>query len=307
MIVDCYTHTWDSVEQLGRCAPANGRQLPFPDRPMDPRQATPARHADAAEPVDATLVLGFTAHYLGAEIPNDQVAAYVRTAPDRLIGLAGIDPSEPKEAIAELERARSDLRMPGVAVAPAAQDFHPSSSQAMLVYGEVARLRMPILFHTGVFVTASTKMEYARPVLLDEVARELPDLKIVIAHLGFPWVTETVVLLAKHPNVYAEISWLLPQPWQAYQALATAYQFGVMDKLLFGSGFPFASAAEAIETLYGLNHLVHGTNLPSIPRDQLRGIVERDALGLLGIASVVTPRQGAVERDEPGDEADAAG
>jgi predicted TIM-barrel fold metal-dependent hydrolase len=62
-----------------------------------------------------------------------------------------------------------------------------------------------------------------------------------------------------------------------------------MNKLLFGSGFPNASAAHCIEELYGISHLVHGTNLPTIPREQLRSIVERDALKLLGI-TLPTPR-----------------
>ena len=80
---------------------------------------------------------------------------------------------------------------------------------------------------------------------------------------------------------------MLHEPWQAYQALLNAYQLGVTDKLLFGSGFPFASASHCIEELYSISHLVHGTNLPVIPREQLRGIVERDALSLLGIPSPV--------------------
>jgi predicted TIM-barrel fold metal-dependent hydrolase len=285
MIVDCYTHTWESADQLGRCIPSNGNLAPFPGPLADPLQAAPARHLAAAEPVNTTIVLGFKTHYLEAEISNEQVASYVSSHPDRLIGFAGVDPSRPKEAVAELHSARDGLSMRGVAVAPAAQDFHPSNSQAMLVYAEASELGMSVLFHTGVYITAATKMEYAQPVLLDEVARELPDLKIIIAHMGFPWVNETTVLLAKHRNVFAEISWLLAQPWQAYHALISAYQFGVMDKLLFGSGFPFTSASNCIEALYSINHLCHGTNLPTIPREHLRGIVQRDALPLLGIAS----------------------
>ena len=199
------------------------------------------------------------------------------------MGFAGVDPSEPRQAKAEIRRAHEELAMRGVAVAPAAQDFHPSNSQAMLVYAEAAELGLPVLFHTGVRLTAATKLEYAQPVLLDEVARELPDLKMVIAHMGVPWVNETVALLAKHENVFSEVSWLFAQPWHAYQALLSAYQFGVMEKLLFGSGFPHAAASHCIETLYSINHLCHGTNLPTIPREELRGIVERDALALLGI------------------------
>ena len=283
MIVDCYTHTWESPEQTG-CHIRSGRGVAWGVPGLSEACETDtSRHWLAAAPVDTTLVLGFKSDYLAADISNDRVAAYVAQHPDRLIGFAGIDPSDPKAAREELHRARSELSMCGLAVAPAAQDFHPSNSQAMVVYAEADEVDLPILFHTGVYISAATKLEYARPMLIDEVARELPDLKIVIAHMGYPWVGETVLMLAKHEHVYAEISWLLHEPWQAYQALLNAYQLGVTDKLLFGSGFPFASASHCIEELYSISHLVHGTNLPTIPREQLRGIVERDALSLLGI------------------------
>ena len=282
MIVDCYTHTWESPDELGRCQPINGHGHDGPTAGI--LRAGNARHLAAAEPVDTTIVLGFKSHYLAAEVSNARIAEYVGNHPDRLIAFAGIDPSNPRLAIEEMLHARDELKMPGLAVAPAAQDFHPSNSQAMRVYTEAAQLGMPILFHNGMFLTAATKLEYAQPVLLDEVARELPSLKIVIGQMGAPWIHETLALLAKHRNVFAEISGLLHQPWLAYQALLSASQSGVIDRLLFGSGFPRASAAQYIEELYHINHLVHGTNLPTIPRDQLRGIVSRDALGLLGIA-----------------------
>lgn len=290
MIVDCYTHTWESADQLGRSVLPGGRSTLggfSPSLGVGPNGASLARHLAAAQPVDISIVLGFTSHYLDAEIANEHVASYVRQHPGRLLGFAGVDPTKPEEAIAQMQHAREELSMPGLAVAPAAQDFHPSDSQVMMVYAEATQHHMPILFHTGVCISAAAKLEYARPVLLDEVARELPDLKIIIAHMGYPWVSETIVLLAKHRNVYAEISWLLHQPWQAYQALLSAYQFGVTDKLLFGSGFPSAAASQCIEALYSINHLVQGTNLPTIPREQLRSIVERDTLSLLGIT---TPR-----------------
>ncbi len=295
MIVDCYTHVWQSSDQLGRCASLGNGGRHRSHSALEPGAAGPGRHLAAAEPVDSTIVLGFKSHYLDAEIPNEQVAAYVAQHPDQLIGFGGIDPSHPKEAITDLERAWQELSMRGLAVAPAAQDFHPSDSQAMLVYAAAAEKRMPVLFHTGPFTSAATKLEYARPILLDQVARELPELKIIIAHVGYPWVNETLLLLAKHEHVYAEISGLVHQPWQAYQALLGAYQSDVTGKLLFGSGFPAASASACIEALYSINHLVHGTNLPTIPREQIRGIVERETLGLLGITPLRRPREPQAE------------
>lgn len=283
MIVDCYTHIWEADEQLGKCRPDATRHTPFPRHAPQTSGALPARHHEATAPVDRTIIVGFKTKYLGAEVSNDQIAGYINTAPDALIGFAGIDPSNPTEAIDDLHHACEDLSFKGIAVAPAAQDIHPAGSHAMLVYTEAERLGLPVLFHPGVYIARKTKLEYARPVLLDEVARDLPDLKIIIAHMGFPWVQETIALLAKHDNVYAEVSWVLSYPWHAYNSLVSAHEFGVMDRLLFGSGFPFNSAKAAIEMLYGINHIGQGGNLPTIPTECLRNIVERDTLALLGI------------------------
>jgi predicted TIM-barrel fold metal-dependent hydrolase len=90
-------------------------------------------------------------------------------------------------------------------------------------------------------------------------------------------------MLGKHQNVFADISGLLTRSWQAYNTLVNAYQYGVIEKLLFGSDFPYTTASDTIEALYSLNQMIQGTALPAVPREQLRGIVERDTVGLLGI------------------------
>src|SRR5262249_32475892 len=115
-----------------------------------------------------SIVLAFKSRYLKAEIPNQFVAEYVRQHPDKLIGFAGIDPTSPSEAIDEMRHAQADLGLKGVTVSPAGQDFHPADSRAMSVFAEAARLRMPVLIHQGTHFTAASKMEYARPALLDE-------------------------------------------------------------------------------------------------------------------------------------------
>jgi hypothetical protein len=279
MIVDCHTHIWESAEQLGEAVTTtlpNIRPIYHSLTKADSLpEAGMERHHAACRPVDRTFVLGFRSNYLKAHIPNDFVAEYVSQHPESLIGFAGIDPTDPDQAI--------ELGMKGLAVAPAAQNFHPMHSDALWVYQEAAKLGLPILFHQGLYFSADCKMEYARSALLDDVAREFPDLKIIVAHLGYPWVDETVVLIGKHANVFADISGLLLRPWQAYNTLLTAYQFGVMDKLLFGSDFPYNSPTHCIEALYSINHICHGTSLPTLPREKLRAIVERDTLALLGI------------------------
>jgi predicted TIM-barrel fold metal-dependent hydrolase len=284
MIIDCHTHIWQSPEQLGDGALA---ELSRPAIVAGQRmrllpQADTANHLLASEPAERTFVLGFKSRYLGAAIPNEYIADYCREHGDKMIGFAGIDPTG-DDGPDEVTRVTRELDLRGITLCPAAQDFHPSDTRAMAVLERAAALHIPVIIYPGTHLSPKTKMEYARPHLLDEVARAFPNLKLVLSHFGYPWVDEAIVLLGKHHNVYADIAALLRRPWVAYDALVRAHQFQVIDKLLFGSDFPFTTAGECISTLYSINQMAMGTNMPTVPRECLRGIVERDALALLGI------------------------
>jgi predicted TIM-barrel fold metal-dependent hydrolase len=154
----------------------------------------------------------------------------------------------------------------------------------MAVYELAARKSAPLFFCQSTHFQTQGRMEYARPSLLDEIAREYPNLTIVISSLGHPWIEEGIALMGKHPHVYGDIAGLIRRPWQAYNALVLAHQYHVMDKVLFGSDFPYCTAAKAIEGVYRLHEVTQGTNLPSVPRETLRSMVERDALTALAIA-----------------------
>lgn len=291
MIVDCHTHVWQSPEQLGQLdlgeLQRNARTRPGRVGLIRPvYRSVPSgdteHHLAQLSLVDKSIVLGFKSRYLRAEVPNKYVADYVRRHPNKLIGFAGIDPTE-KGAVDEVRSAKYDLNLRGITISPTNQDFHPSDSRAMRVYEEAETLGMPVLVHPHGPMTEQSKLEFGRPYLLDDVARSFPGLRVVVAQLGQPWVDETIVLLGKHANVFADVSGLLKRPWQAYNALVACHQAGVIDKLLFGSDFPYTSATECIEALYSINQMAQGTNLPVVPREALRGIVERDALALLGL------------------------
>ena len=293
MIVDCHTHVWQSPDQLGQLDLGDMPRIPG-GRTIRPfagnRQAwrtIPAGDADhhwsQSAVVDKSIVLGFKSRYLRAEVPNRYVADYVKKFPQKLIGFAGIDPTE-RTSLDELRACRDGLQLRGVTLSPANQDFNPTDSRAMRIYSESEKLGMPILFHPVGPSTAASKLEYGRPYLLDEVARNFPNLRIVIAQMGQPWIDETICMLSKHANVYADVSGLLMRPWQAYNALVLAHQHQVIDKLLFGSDFPHTSVTECIEALYSINQIPQGTSLPVVPREALRGIVERETLSLLGLS-----------------------
>jgi predicted TIM-barrel fold metal-dependent hydrolase len=278
MIVDCHTHLWSNSSQLG-----SGAKL-WIERQSGKADATasPADHAVAAACADKTLVLGFRSRYLNADVPNDFIADYVRQN-EGMIGIAGIDPTE-DDYVSTAQRLLDRQEFRGLAISPALQNFHPTDSRVMPLYEVCSRRKAPLFILAGTHMPTLGRMEYARPMLLDQVALEYPELTMVVSSMGHPWVDEGIALIGKHPRVFADVAGLIRRPLAAHHWLVLAWQFDVADKILFGSDFPYLTAAGAIESLYRLHEIAQGTNLPTVPREVLRSIIERDALEVLGIA-----------------------
>ena len=128
-------------------------------------------------------------------------------------------------------------------------------------------------------------LDYAQPYLLDEIAGKFPSLKIVIGNMGQPFLQQTIMMLAKHPNVYGDLTLSPKKIWEVYNVVVSAHEASVMDKLMFGSGFPKAKPGDCVETLLGFNRLLANTNLPTVPREKIRTIIERDIVQMLGITT----------------------
>lgn len=294
MIVDLHTRVWDSIEQLGASTAETYRRRR--GEPWQHPSAQADAHAAAMEPVAYAAVLGFESGLLGASIDAEAVHAAVATQPHKYVGFVGIDPTLGKP-VAKLEAAL-DLGLVGATVSPAAAGFHPADTRAMELFEACQAKGVPVLIECNSMMSRDVKLEFALPYLLDEVARAFPDLKIVLSSFGLPWIDQGVALMAKHPHVYADVSGLVVRSWQLYNALVQAYQSDVMSQVLFGSGFPFCEPEKAIVTLYSVNTTSQGTPLPSVPREQLRTVVERDTLKELGIAK---PTGDAPEPAAPAD------
>ncbi|MEM7682714.1 MAG: amidohydrolase family protein [Planctomycetota bacterium] len=279
MIVDLHTRVWSQPEELGPAIAAQFRRRRA--EPWEQADGSPERFAEAMAPVDRAVLLGFEAARLGASISAERVAEHVSANPEKYLGFAGIDPTVAK-APARLEAAL-DLGLVGAVVAPAAAGFHPTDTRAMELFELCQSRHIPVLIESSGLMAREARLEFDQPHLLDEVARECPDLKLVLGSLGDPWTDEALALLAKHPTVYADLSGLVSRPWRLMNILMSAYQQDVMSQLLFGSNFPWFTPEQAIVNLYSVNTFTQGTHLPSVPREQLRSVVERDTLAVLGI------------------------
>ncbi len=90
-------------------------------------------------------------------------------------------------------------------------------------------------------------------------------------------------MIRKHPNVYADVSALHYRPFQLYHSLMLVQEYGVWDKVLFGTDYPFTTVNATLDGLRGLNEMLDGTALPRLDATKIEAMIDRDALALLGL------------------------
>lgn len=244
-----------------------------------------SEHLEASQTVDACIVLASPEG--PSEEDNKKLSEYVTKHSEKMVGFAVVEPTQDKINAKNLTSI-AKLGLKGAILYCCRCGFHPAHSRAMRFYESAQELGLPVFFHNGdVTLKPEAVLEYAQPFLLDEVARTFPELKIVIGSMGMPFLEQTLSMVAKHKNVYADLTIRPSNIWQIYNTVVAAHERGVMDKLLFGSGFPYGHAGQCIETLLGFNMLLADTNLPTVPRGNIRSIIERNTLELLGIEHAI--------------------
>jgi predicted TIM-barrel fold metal-dependent hydrolase len=279
MIVDIHTHfmnidtDWGPqvFQDLDRC-----RMNP------DAWRFTAEDHLRETLAADVAIVFGLAGARTGWNIPNDAVAAHVRRAADRLLFFTSIDPGEPG-FMEELERTHEELGAVGVKLGPVYQGVHPLDKSYYEIYRYCARHGLPILTHMAATFSSGVPLEYARPIHMDQVATDFPDLKIVLAHMGHPWEGETIAVIRKQPNVYADISALYYRPWQFYNSMRLLTEYRAQDNVLFGSDYPATTTSGSIAGLRNVNAVLGNSGLPPVPETAMEEIIHRDALTLLGL------------------------
>ncbi|MCX5650014.1 MAG: amidohydrolase family protein [Planctomycetota bacterium] len=285
MIVDLDTRLWPRIEDLGDELAAAVRLLGSA-RWLQP-DATGEAHAAAIRAVDAAVVVGFRSELVRGAIPEALLRGAIERSEGRLFLARAVDPTR-GDASAEVESARREGAA-AIWMDPCTQGFNPTDTRAMRVFDRAEANQLPVFLGWSGPMPSSARLEFARPFLLDEVARTFPRLSMVIAGFGAPFMAETIALLGKHDRVFTTTAGAASRPWELLNALQGARDHGVDRKVCFGSGFPFDTPARAIEAIYGVNSLIHGTPLPHIARSVLREIVERDAISLLGLGVPPAP------------------
>jgi predicted TIM-barrel fold metal-dependent hydrolase len=176
-------------------------------------------------------------------LDNELVARTVASAPGRLTAFAFLDPRRP-ESPDRLERYVKEQGFCGLKISTSGgpiddHGFYPNEAACFPTFGRAQTLGVPVLVHAGLIYCnpddpAGTRTKYCLPIYLDDVAREFPDLKLVVAHGGRPFVEQTIALSVM-PNVYVDVSWsLLPLAMWPDLIRPLLVAFGP-DRIIYGS------------------------------------------------------------------------
>lgn len=280
MIIDVHSHAWnfpsdfsaDFIHQAGRARRGHAVDL----------SATYETYRASAPEDTCTIVFGGKARLAGLWIHDQTVADHMARDPARLIGFLSVDPTQDGWE-REMHVGHQELGLRGIKLLPMYAGFSPDDPVLEPLWQYAERHGLPVLLHMGTTFVAQAPLAFTLPRLIEPVAVKHPTVKIILAHLGHPYEGECLVTVRKHENVFADVSALHYRPWQLYNSLMLAQEYGVWHKLLFGTDFPFTTVNASIAGIRALNDMLEGTKLPRLDPVEIESMIHRDSLQLLGL------------------------
>lgn len=181
----------------------------------------------------------------GSKSNNDSVIEFVKAFPNKFIGFIGLDPHKGMRAIYELRASVNDMGMRGAAVDPYLAQIYANDAKYYPIYSKCCELDIPIIFTTGpATLVPNAIIDHVAPRYIDIVARDFPELKIIISHGGYPWVNEAITVAQRNRNVYIDLSEYEFSPMA--EAYVEAANTMIADKILYASAHPFVDFKVAL-------------------------------------------------------------
>lgn len=208
----------------------------------------------------------------GSLSSNDAVKGFCDAYPDIFKGFVGADPHKGVKALEEIEHRIKNENFCGVSLDPMHAQLRANDEKYYKIYELCNELSVPVIITGGPSrYVKGTVLEDAHPKYLDPIARDFPDLKIIVSHGAWPYVNDMIALAFRHRNVYMELSEYetFPQSNLYIEAANTI----IPDKILFASAHPGVNYADAIE-LY--------KTLP-FREDVLERVMWKNAAEILGL------------------------
>ena len=181
------------------------------------------------------------------EIPYERVHEICLAHPDRFSGLAGVDPSRGMQGLYDLETAVRDYGFVGAHLYPHWFELAPDHAKYYPYYAKCCELDIPIMMQIGhslVYSRERRMRSVGRPICLDAVACDFPELKLIGIHIGVPWTDEMISMAWKHENVFIGVDAYAPRYWPP-QLVHYLGSYG-REKVLFGTDWPVIDPERAM-------------------------------------------------------------
>ena len=173
------------------------------------------------------------------EISYERVAEVCAKSPDRFSGLAGLDPTRGMQGLRDLDMAVKDYGFIGAHFYPHWFGLAPDHAKWYPYYAKCCELDIPVMLQVGhnlVYSRERRLPSVGRPIALDQVAIDFPDLAIIGIHIGVPWTDEMISMAWKHANIYIGVDAYAPKHWPP-QIVHYLNTYG-RGKVLFGTDWP---------------------------------------------------------------------
>jgi predicted TIM-barrel fold metal-dependent hydrolase len=242
--VDVHTHAEISADGHASLSPelfgASEKYFKEHPKPTVPEMAAYYRERKMAAVVFTVDAEHATGH---PRISNEEVAEHCAEHADVLIPFGSVDPWKGRAGVREIRRLVEKYGVRGFKFHPSLQGMAPNDRAAYPLYEAIEELGVPALFHTGqtgigagVPGGGGIRLKYSDPMLVDDVAVDFPELRIILAHPSFPWQDEALAVATHKPYVYIDLSGWSPKyfPPQLVRYANTLLK----DKVLFGSDYP---------------------------------------------------------------------
>lgn len=180
------------------------------------------------------------------DITEEEVFEVVKQGQGRVVGLAGFNPFLGMESVRQVEKAVKEYDFKGVYIHPYGWGIPLNHRQFYPLYTKCCELGVPVSMQVG-HSAEHMPNEFGRPIHLDDIALDFPELNIIGAHTGWPWTEEMVSLAWKHENVYLGID--AHNPKYLEPSLIQFMKTRGQNKVIWGTNYPAVMHGEAIKII----------------------------------------------------------
>ena len=190
-----------------------------------------------------------------------------------LFAVGSISPTLPRQpSPAQVGRWLRENKIFALKFYPGYEYFYPADRRLRPYLAQLAKYGRPAIFHSGdtYSVVGSAKLKYAHPLGIDDLAAAMPELKIVMAHVGWPWTVDAAEVVYKNKNVRADLSGFVYERFSAgdrrrFRRMIGTYVdiVGSTERLLFGTDWPIAGQGDylrAVREVFGRDPKVFAGN-----------------------------------------------